>query len=201
MPSREHEMPILKKQTNIFPDELLEVAPDDDAAGEEQEDSAANWWVLFTKSRQEKALASELLSNRIPFYLPLVAQDHFYQGRRRTAHLPLFSGYLFLFASEDERMRMLGFTRRLLQMINVTDQSQLRQDLQHVRRLIDSGAPLTVEQRLQPGAKVRVKSGTLQGMEGTITSRRSGTRLLIAVHFLQSGVSIEIDDYMVEPIS
>jgi hypothetical protein len=36
------------------------------------------------------------------------------------------------------------------------------------------------------------------GLEGTIVSRRGEDRLLIAVNFLQQGVSIQISDFQVE---
>ncbi|TWT79352.1 hypothetical protein CA13_07520 [Planctomycetes bacterium CA13] len=59
---------------------------------------------------------------------------------------------------------------------------------------------MTIESRLTPGKKVRVKSGAFQGLEGTIIKRKTGSRLLIAVHYLHQGVSVEIDDFMVEPL-
>jgi transcriptional antiterminator RfaH len=66
--------------------------------------------------------------------------------------------------------------------------------------LIASGEPLTVEARLQRGQRVRLKSGALMGIEGTILERRGEQRLLVAVEFLQQGVSILINDYRVEPV-
>ena len=40
----------------------------------------------------------------------------------------------------------------------------------------------------------------MKGIEGVITQRRGGKRrLLVAVEFLHRGVSVEIDDFMVEP--
>ena len=60
-------MPILEAETSIFPGNLLEdFTP-------EQDDR--QWWVVYTKARQEKALARHLLSREIPFYLPLVAKE------------------------------------------------------------------------------------------------------------------------------
>jgi hypothetical protein len=59
---------------------------------------------------------------------------------------------------------------------------------------------LTVEGRLKAGDRVRVKHGVLGGLEGTIIRRNRKTRLLIAVNYLQQGVSIEIDDFMLEPL-
>ncbi|MDZ4821501.1 MAG: antitermination protein NusG, partial [Planctomycetota bacterium] len=64
--------------------------------------------------------------------------------------------------------------------------------------LIESGEPLTVESRLRAGQRVRVKNGALEGIEGTIVERRGEERLLIAVEFIQQGVSILIGDFQVE---
>jgi len=67
--------------------------------------------------------------------------------------------------------------------------------------LIASGAPLTLESRLAPGDRVRVRRGPLVDLEGTVLSRRGQTRLLIAVNFLQQGASVEIDDFLLDPIA
>jgi hypothetical protein len=48
---------------------------------------------------------------------------------------------------------------------------------------------------------VRIRKGQFGGIEGVVTHRRGGRRrLLIAVHFLGRGVSVEIDDFMLEPV-
>ena len=45
-----------------------------------------------------------------------------------------------------------------------------------------------------------MKSGSLMGLEGTILARRGEDRLVVAVEFLQQGVSVLISDFQVEPI-
>jgi len=59
---------------------------------------------------------------------------------------------------------------------------------------------MTLESRLEPGSRVKVRSGPLCGLEGTILNRRGQTRLLVAVDFLKQGASVDIHDYMVEAI-
>ena len=157
------------------------------------------WWAVFTKARQEKALARDLLAQQIPFFLPLVTKDNVIRGKRVQSHVPLFPGYVFLYSGEDERVRSLK-TNRISQLLPVVDQRELCFDLHQVQRLIEADAPLTVERRLETGQRVRIKHGPMMGLEGTITARRGKMRLLVAVHFLQNGVSVEIDDFMVEPI-
>ena len=116
------------------------------------------WWAVYTKSRQEKALARHLIGHQVPFYLPLIPKDNIIRSRRVRSHVPLFSGYIFLFGSEEERVTTLT-TNRISRILPVADQDQLRRDLANVHGLIDRNAPLAVEQRLTPGDPVRIKSG------------------------------------------
>jgi hypothetical protein len=66
--------------------------------------------------------------------------------------------------------------------------------------LIDSGAALTIESRLEANQPVRVRAGALMGMEGIVVRRKNQTRLVVWVKMLQQGVSLEIEDYLLEPI-
>jgi transcription antitermination factor NusG len=111
----------------------------------------------------------------------------------------LFTGYVFLFGTEDERVTTLA-TNRISRIFPVVDQSQLWIDLASVALLIKQDAPLAIERRLTGGDLVRVKTGALKGLEGVVVKRHSKCRLLVAVTYLQQGVSVEIDDCALEPI-
>ena len=157
------------------------------------------WWAVYTKSRQEKVFSQHLSAHQVPHYLPLVKKTYVSCGRRFSADVPLFSGYVFMLSSEAERV--CGLTsNRVSRMIPVHDPARLQAELATILRLIGSGAPLTVEQRLAPGNRVRVRRGAMAGMEGTVLVRRGRTRLIVNVTILQQGVSVEIDDFNLEPI-
>jgi transcription antitermination factor NusG len=189
-------MPILAEQPCLYPEYLL---VDPTAIELEGPPSERNWWVIYTKSRQEKSLARDLLGYRIPFYLPQIPRDHLARGRRVRTHVPVFPGYVFLFGSPDERVGALR-TNRTSRILPVSAQDELLRDLRQLANLISLGAPLSVEQRLSPGRLVRIRRGSLAGFEGTVFQRRGSNRLMVAINFLQQGVSIEINDFMVEPI-
>jgi transcription antitermination factor NusG len=176
---------------SIFPEDLLDTEP------QTREDH--RWWVAYTKVRQEKCLATELWRREIPFYLPLIRRNHVYRGRRLTSEVPLFGSYLFLCCTDAQRVRTLT-TNRIAQLLEVPDGAQLQRELAGVRRLVESGVPLTVEGRLQPGDRIRVRHGSFAGLEGYVERRGRETRLVVAITFLQRGLSVEIDDYMVERI-
>jgi len=184
-------MPILTEEPSLYPETLLDEPP--------CESSERRWWVLYTKARQEKAISRELLGYQIPFYLPLVRKTSVIRGRQVSSFIPLFLGYVFLFGSEEERVRSLT-TNRISRILTVDDGGCLVHDLRQLRQLIVSDAPLTVESRLVPGDRVRVRHGPFVGLEGTVLRRRGKTRLLVAVNFLQQGASVEVDDFLLEPI-
>ncbi|MHB0956106.1 MAG: transcription termination/antitermination protein NusG [Pirellulaceae bacterium] len=188
-------MPILEQETCVFPEDLLSEAP----ITFDAESTDRRWWAVYTKSRQEKALARHLVGHEVPFYLPLIPKDNMIRGRRVRTYVPLFGGYVFLFGSEEERVTTLT-TNRISRILPVPDQEQLRRDLANVHGLIDRNAPLAVEQRLASGDLVRIRSGALRGLEGVVVKRHGKTRLLVAVKYLQQGVSVEIDDCALDPL-
>lgn len=186
-------MPVLELQTACHPEDLFDV--ERPAAL----DADRQWWVVYTRSRQEKSLARELCARDVPFYLPLIPQTVVYPRSRVTMHLPLFGGYVFFFGSAEERVQCLK-TNRVSRMIPVPDGRRLVRDLRQIRQAIASGAPLSVEDRLIPGQLVRVGHGPFAGFDGTIVKRQGATLLFIAVDFIQKGITLEIDSCLVRPL-
>ncbi len=187
-------MPILPKETDVFPADLLTdsslrlVVPE------------ISWWAAYTMSRREKELMRRLHAMEVGFYCPLIPKrNRAPSGRIRTSYVPLFHGYVF-FSGDDESRQMALSTQCISRTIPVVDPQQLVRDLHQIQQLVASGIPLSPESRIQPGSKVRVKSGPLMGVEGTVAKRHTGDRLIVAVSFLQQGASVVIDDFSVEAI-
>ncbi len=175
----------------LYPHDLLETRGDDAAD--------RRWWVVYTKSRQEKVFCRQLHGLHVPHYLPLVKKTSVSRGRQVSTQVPLFSGYVFVHGSEQERVLSLT-TNRISQILPVADGARLCHDLSQIFRLIATGAPVTVEDRLAPGRRVRIRHGAFAGLEGTILERRGSRRLFVAVDFLQQGASIDLEDFRLEPL-
>lgn len=186
-------MPILPREPDIFPPELL------DEAGR-CETAPGQWWAMYTLARREKELMRRLHSMQIAFYAPLVhKRSRSPGGRVRESYVPLFASYVFVCATPAEREKALS-TNCISRCLPVPDGAQLVHDLRQIRRLIDLDAPLTVEARIEPGRRVRVRSGPMAGLEGTVSKRRGKDWLVVAVEFLGQGASVLLEDFQVEPL-
>ena len=181
-------MPLLPSEPNRFPENFLE-------EGNGLESPERRWLVLHTRPRQEKSLARQLLEGQVPFYLPLISRRWRSRRHTLTSHIPLFAGYAFLFASQEERHKALT-TRRVLRALEVPDQDGLLNDLLQINRLIATGAPITPEDQLGPGMFVEIKSGPLAGLRGKILRTASGRRFIVQVDFIQRGASVLLDDFV-----
>ena len=180
-------MPILPSEPNRFPEGLF--------LDTNLVVSGRLWHVLHTRPRQEKSLARYLLHRSIPFYLPLISRRRRSGGRTLTSYVPLFSGYVFLLGDGAERLDALS-THRVARSLPVLDQPGVWRDLRQIDCLIASGAPVTPEDRLQPGMAVEIQSGPLAGLRGKIIRSASGRRFVVQVDFIQKGASALLDDYV-----
>jgi transcriptional antiterminator RfaH len=184
-------MPLLPLEPFLYPDDLLRLPP---AGGDD-----GRWWVLHTRPRAEKSLARRLLAGRVPFFLPLHSRQWRNNGRSFSSHMPLFPGYVFLRGNDDARVAALT-TNLIVNVLPVPDQARLTADLLRVHRLMGADVALTAEESLQPGTPVRVAHGPLAGVEGKVIRRGNGWKFFIEVQFLQRGVSVEIEHWMIEPL-
>lgn len=186
-------MPILAAEPNVFPENLLQGFTTEPVCMER------NWWAVYTKPRQEKSLTRQLISQSVPVYLPLVEKKSLVNGRRIKSQMPVFSSYLFVYGNSQERLKALE-TNRIVQMISAPHTEEMTEDLQRIQMLISSGAAITIESQISKGDRVRIKHGSLMGLEGVVVTRRNESRLLISVKFLQQGVSVLLEDFQVEKL-
>jgi len=158
------------------------------------------WRVAYVKPRQEKSLAKDLIERRVSYFLPMVLRETSSGGRRRQNMYPLFPSYLFFGGDEFARLACLR-TERTVQLIEPDGENQrrMREELRSLALVINN-KPDDVElyNSLQPGSHVRVKSGPMRDVEGTILKSDSATKLQLAVTLLGVGVMVEIHPDLVE---
>lgn len=155
------------------------------------------WWVAHTKSRNEKALAQDLIRKNISYFLPMIRKIRRRRGRTMRSLLPLFNGYLFFCGKENQRIELLR-TNRVANLIEVKDQQKLLDELLQIEQAIRAGAPLTPYRYIKAGRRCRVTAGPLADLHGVVVRTKNATRLVLQIDMLGQAASVEIDVDMIE---
>lgn len=157
------------------------------------------WAVLHVKSRQEKALAADLATLKIPHFLPIYTAVRFHGSRKAKVDVPMFPGYVFL-RGDLEQAYKADRTRRVASIIRVTDPSRLSWELKNIAFAIMGGAELDPYPGVVPGVRVEIVAGPLRGLQGTVESRNHLHRVYLQVGILGVGASLEVDASAIELI-
>ncbi len=158
------------------------------------------WWVAHTKSRNEKALAHDLIARNIHYFLPMTWKVSRKSRRTVRSLLPLFAGYLFFCGSEMDRLELLR-TNRAANIIDVIDQPRFVSELVQIEQALGAGAPLLPHEYIKKGQKCRVLAGPLMGLQGIVVSEARGAmRLVLQIDMLGQAASVEIASDMIETV-
>jgi transcriptional antiterminator RfaH len=157
------------------------------------------WWVLHTRARNEKRVASLLAEQHVRHYLPLVKVHHTYAKARVTFRVPLFPGYLFL-CGEHSDCDKARSTHRIVSILHVADQDRLRAELRHICRVVEGGKAVELFPALQVGHRCRITRGALQGVEGVAVRHGGRCRMYLSVSTLGQSAMVEVDAALLEAI-
>lgn len=156
------------------------------------------WFVLHTKSRQEKALADDLRARGIGLYLPLVKAVRYYGRRKFQVEQPLFPGYVFLHGEREDSFTA-DRTGRVVSILQVSDQEGFADEVAQIRTVLERDGTLSACDPIANGTLVEVKSGPFRGVRGVVERGMPRDRLVIQVTMIGKGSELEIDRSLLEP--
>jgi transcription elongation factor/antiterminator RfaH len=164
----------------------------------------ANWYAVQTRARNEKVISERLQEQGLTTFLPLVTEIRRWSDRKKKVELPLFSCYVFVrlvAGNHDERMRVYRTSGvfRIVSMrgelIPIPDEQ-----IEALRAVVTQQVPWTEHPFLKIGQRVRIRSGSLEGVEGVLLSRNGDRTLIISVDAIQRSLAVRVEGYDVEAL-
>ncbi len=170
--------------TSYSPDQLAAQAVPD----------ARRWYAVYTYPRHEKVVAEQLAYKAVESFLPTFATRSQWKDRRVNIVRPLFPGYVFTRITLGERLKVVSMPNviRILSH-NGMPAAIPDQEIETVRLCVAAGAELSPHAFLEVGERVRVRSGTFEGVEGVVINRRNKCKVIISIGLIQQAVALEID--------
>lgn len=165
--------------------------------------AVTNWFAVRTRSRHEKVVERGLHAQGLEVFYPVVNQVHQWSDRRKLVETPLFAGYTFVRIAPTPECRVQVLrTQGVVELVGSQGQGvPIPEDqIEAVRAVAALNLPFTQHVFLKVGQRVRVRGGSLDGVEGVLVANNGTRNLVISVEPIQRSLSIRIEGYQVEPV-
>lgn len=163
-----------------------------------------HWYAIYVRPRHEFQVFGRLSKTGVEAFLPTVERLSKWKDRKKLIEFPLFPGYLFVHINKDSKDRLAILkTKGVVRFLGVSPNKPATipdEQIDSLKRLVESKEALEPYPYLKEGERVRIKGGPLAGIEGMLVKKIRQHLLILSVDVLQQGVSLEIDASDVEKI-
>jgi transcription antitermination factor NusG len=153
-----------------------------------------DWFAVQVRAGREALAARHLRTRGYEVFLPTYRERRRWSDRVKIVEQALFAGYVFSrfqigvvgkVITTPEVIRIVGS--------GISPQAVPSLELDAIRRIVDAKLDAEPWPGMAPGERVRITSGALQGIEGTVLATKQGRRLIVSVTLLQRSVAVELD--------
>jgi transcription termination/antitermination protein NusG len=152
------------------------------------------WYGIWTRSNHEKVAASILRGKGYDPFLPVYRLQRNRPDARGESEHTLFPGYVFCRFDVKKRLPIL-MTTGVISVLSFGKEPAAIPDseIEAVEAILRSGLAVEPCSYLREGQRVRVRNGSLEGVEGVLVKKKNQWRMVVSVTMLQRSISVEID--------
>jgi transcriptional antiterminator RfaH len=124
--------------------------------------------------------------------LPCYSSVKKYRGKTVTFQKPLFPNYVFLQLEPLQRQKVFQ-SDYVANVLEVPDQAQFSEQLAAILLALENDLEVRLAPQITAGARVKVKSGPLRGIEGWVEERSGSCLVLLRVDFIRQAAAVKMD--------
>ncbi len=164
----------------------------------------ANWYAVQTRARNEKVISERLQEQGLKTFLPLVTEIRRWSDRKKKVELPLFSCYIFVklvISNNQERMSVYR-TNGVFGIVSMRGEAIPipEEQIDALRTVVTQQVSWSAHPFLKVGQRVRIRGGSMDGVEGVLLSANGDRTLIISVDAIQRSLAVRVEGYDVEPL-
>jgi transcription antitermination factor NusG len=150
------------------------------------------WHVLLVRSNFERRVTQHLTVRAVEHYLPFYQERVKWTDRIVVTERPLFAGYVFARFLPESRIKVIS-TPGVARLLGDEGGNLVSSaDLDKIREGLASGLLLRPHPDVSVGARVRIRAGIFEGVEGVVMEFRQQCKVIIALAAVQQCFSLEV---------
>jgi transcriptional antiterminator NusG len=162
-----------------------------------------SWYAVQTRARHERVVMQRFQDKGLTAFLPVVTEKRRWSDRWKEVELPLFSCYVFvkIMATNEDRLRVLC-TDSVFDFVGATRLGTPIPDeqIEAVQTIVTERMNWETFPFLKIGQRVRIRSGSLTGVEGILVSRNGKRSVVVSVDAIQRSLAVRVEGYEIEAV-
>ncbi|MEX2234199.1 MAG: UpxY family transcription antiterminator [Cyclobacteriaceae bacterium] len=154
------------------------------------------WYVFYTKSRQEKKVQDLLLKSGYEVFLPMQKIMRQWSDRKKKVEVPLFNSYIFI-REFDHRIPDILKTPGIAWNIRYNGKPAIlrQEEFELIERFITTGYFLEAAGEVESfkvGDRAKIIDGPLAGLTGTLTGQDKNQRFNFLLEGIQQVIQVHV---------
>ena len=150
------------------------------------------WYVAHTRPRCEKKLSEFCQRNGFEVTLPCYRSVRKYDRKTLVFEKPLFPGYVFLRLEPWQRQKIFQ-SDYVANLLDVPDQAIFAAQLADILLSLESDLDIVLAPQIVAGARVKIISGPLRGLEGFVENRSGVTYVNLRLDFIGQAAAVKVE--------
>jgi transcription antitermination factor NusG len=151
-----------------------------------------NWYVIYTKSRCEKAVADKLALLGIEVYCPLLKRKKLWSDRWKWVEEPLFRSYCFVQLEDKDRDSIFSVPGGVRYVYHCGKPATIREKEMDLLKswLMQYDHDSIQSETLNASDRIRIRSGALMDKEAEVLQSKGHYALLLLEDL---GLQVKVD--------
>ena len=164
-----------------------------------------SWYLIYSKSREEKLAQEHLERQGYETYLPLILGRIKRRGRTKKSVQPMFPRYLFIYLSDQTDD--WGPIRSTIGVSNLVKfgmtPAKVPENL--IMRLkeneVSDGYHDLPTKKLKKGDEILIIEGPFEGYEATLFSQNAEDRVVVLLKIAEKYIKVQLNQSLIEKIT
>lgn len=159
------------------------------------------WYAIYTRAKAEKRVFESLSRNDFQAFLPMIKRMRQWSDRKKMVDEPLFRSYVFIFIEEKNlynaldvfgALKFVSFERKAVAIPE--------RQIEAIKHFLEDPEEDDENVEYTKGQMVRVKSGAMEGLIGTLITIKNKHRLEVMIDAIGQVIRLNIARSRVEPL-
>jgi len=154
----------------------------------------AGWYIIYTASRKEKKIATELSQQNITNFLPLLRTTRQWHDRKKVLYVAAFPSYVFVYLDDSATYRSVLEIEGVYNYVKFSKVPAIvkQETIDQINIALNSHDVVISSAFFEAGEQLQIQEGPLAGLHCEMIKSDGKTKILVRVNLLNRNIIVDV---------